>query len=121
MISVSLDEAIEAAHSQLGAAIKETGATITHAPLPTVTGEHSQITRLFLNLIGNAIEYRSPDRSPTIHIGAEADEQRATISVIDTALVLPRSMLNRSLNLCAFGMEGTIHGSAWALRYAKAL
>lgn len=69
-VSISLDDEVEAATSQLNAAIDEAGAVVTHDPLPTVTVEHTQITRLFLNLISNAIKYQAPDRKPQIHIAA---------------------------------------------------
>ena len=46
----------------LGSAIKESGATITHDPLPVVRADKTQLAQLFQNLIGNAIKFRSPDR-----------------------------------------------------------
>jgi signal transduction histidine kinase len=83
-VSVSLDDEVEAATSQLKAAIDEAGALVTHDPLPPVTVEHSQITRLFLNLIGNAIKYREPDRRPHIHISASGiDDGYVTVTVRD--------------------------------------
>jgi signal transduction histidine kinase len=83
-VSVSLDDEVEAATSQLKAAVKEADAVVTHDPLPAVTVEHSQITRLFLNLISNAIKYRAPDRRPHIHISASRiDDCRVTVMVRD--------------------------------------
>ena len=86
VVAVSLDQEAESAISQLAAAISETGAIVTHAPLPVVTARHTQMTRLFLNLIGNAIKYRSPDRVPGIHIAAVSDDQWTTISVTDNGV-----------------------------------
>jgi PAS domain S-box-containing protein len=86
-VTASLDEEVESALSQLAGAIQDAGATVTHDPLPTVTGEHSQITRLFLNLIGNAIKYRSPARRPEIHISvAGEDDNWITICVSDNGI-----------------------------------
>jgi PAS domain S-box-containing protein len=86
-VTASLDEEVESAISQLAGAIQDAGATVTHDPLPTVTGEHSQITRLFLNLIGNAIKYRAADRVPEIHVAlASEDEKWVTISVADNGI-----------------------------------
>ncbi len=84
---VPLDMAVEAALSQLAASIQESGATVTHDPLPTVTAEHSQITRLFLNLISNGIKYKEPSRNPCIHISVEANDDRwTTIAVSDNGI-----------------------------------
>ncbi|MGI8962830.1 MAG: PAS domain-containing sensor histidine kinase [Bryobacteraceae bacterium] len=85
-VSISLDQDVESATSQLARAIEESGAAVTHDPLPTVMAERSQITRLFLNLIGNAIKYRSPDRPPQIHISARPDEKYWIISVEDNGV-----------------------------------
>ncbi len=86
-VSVSLDEEVEAALSQLAGSIQETGATVTHDPLPTVTAAHSQITRLFLNLISNAIKYRAAGRAAEIHISAASyDNDWTTISVVDNGI-----------------------------------
>jgi signal transduction histidine kinase len=86
-VSVSLDGELEAALSQLTGAIQETSATVTHDPLPPVMAERSQITRLFLNLVGNAIKYRAADRAPKIHVYATSNEDRwVTISVSDNGI-----------------------------------
>jgi PAS domain S-box-containing protein len=86
-VSISLDEEVEVALSQLAAAIKETGATVTHDPLPVVTAEQSHIGRLFLNLVGNAIKYRASDKAPRIRISAVIDDDRwVTISVADNGV-----------------------------------
>jgi len=83
----SLDEDAEAALSQLTGVIQETGASVTHDPLPVVTTERHQITRLFLNLISNAIKYRSAERAPKIHMSAKPlDDRWTTISVADNGI-----------------------------------
>jgi PAS domain S-box-containing protein len=83
-VSVSLDDEVEAATSQLKAAIDEAEAVVTHGPLPAVTVEHNQIVRLFLNLISNAIKYGAPDRKPNIHISvSSSDDGWVTVMVRD--------------------------------------
>jgi PAS domain S-box-containing protein len=86
-VSLSLDDEVEAAVSQLRAAMEESGATVTHDPLPSVMVDHTQVTRLFLNLISNAIKYRAPTRTPHIHISrADVDDRFATIAVRDNGV-----------------------------------
>ena len=65
------EHALTAALQNLSAAIAESGAAITHDPLPMVRGDASQLALLFQNLIGNAIKYRS-HQPPQIHISADA-------------------------------------------------
>jgi PAS domain S-box-containing protein len=85
-LTISLDQDVESAMSQLAAAIEETGASVTHDPLPTVKAERTQMTRLFQNLIGNAIKYRSPDRAPKIHISASREGNEWIICVQDNGV-----------------------------------
>ncbi len=56
--------------SNLKIAIEESGAQITHDPLPTVTADPVQIAQLLQNLIANAIKFRGSGL-PRIHISAE--------------------------------------------------
>ena len=69
--SVSLDEDLEAALTHLTQAVEESGATITHDPMPTIEVDRGQMVRLFQNLIGNALKYRKPNEAPKIHVTAE--------------------------------------------------
>jgi signal transduction histidine kinase len=45
----------------LGPAIAESGAVVTHATLPTILADHSQMSQLLQNLIGNAIKFRGKE------------------------------------------------------------
>ncbi|HYG85589.1 MAG TPA: PAS domain S-box protein [Azospirillum sp.] len=61
----------------LEVAIGEAEARVTVAEgLPTVRGDRVELTRLFQNLIGNAVKYRAPGREPVVEVGwrAEGDE-----------------------------------------------
>jgi PAS domain S-box-containing protein len=85
-VEISLDHDIESAISQLEQAIKDAGAVVTHDPLPTVITERSQMTRLFQNLIGNSIKYRSPDRQPKIHVSSRPEGSHWLISIHDNGI-----------------------------------
>jgi PAS domain S-box-containing protein len=84
--SVALDEDLEAALTHLDLAIKESEATVTHDPLPTLAVDRGQMVRLFQNLIGNAVKYRKPDEPPKVHIGAEQKGAEWVISVCDNGI-----------------------------------
>jgi signal transduction histidine kinase len=49
--------------------IAESGAVITHDPLPAVLGSESQLVQLFQNLIANALKFHGAE-PPRIHVSA---------------------------------------------------
>ncbi len=84
--SIALDEDLEAALTQLAQAIEESGATVTHDPLPTMQLDRGQMVRLFQNLVGNALKYRNPGQSPKIHVAAKQAGEEWIISVQDNGI-----------------------------------
>ncbi|AIV86807.1 sensor histidine kinase [Burkholderia pseudomallei] len=77
-----LDEALR----NLSAAIRESGAQVTHDPLPTVHGIEAQLVLLFQNLIGNAIKFRSKDRVARIHLEAHTRDDAWLLRVRDNGI-----------------------------------
>lgn len=71
MVPTDCQLVLAEALANLKAAITEAHATIETGPLPNVRADPGQITRLFQNLVGNAIKYRSVGREPRIVITAE--------------------------------------------------
>jgi PAS domain S-box-containing protein len=69
----------------LHAAVVETGAVVTHDPLPVVPADASQVRQLLQNLIGNAIKFRR-DEPPCVHVGAELLDGRWVMSVRDNGI-----------------------------------
>ena len=69
----------------LQAAIQQSGASVTSDVLPTVPAEEVMLLRLFQNLIGNSIKYRST-AAPRIHISAERTAQGWLFSVRDNGI-----------------------------------
>lgn len=84
--SIALDEDLETALSQLDGGIRESGATVTHDPLPTLAVDRGQMVRLFQNLIGNAIKYRKPNDPVRIHVSAEQRGSEWVISIQDNGI-----------------------------------
>jgi light-regulated signal transduction histidine kinase (bacteriophytochrome) len=62
---VVLHEALD----NLQTAIAETGARVTHDPLPTLVADASQLRQLLQNLIGNALKFHGQGR-PEVHVAA---------------------------------------------------
>jgi len=84
--ATNLVEAVERATFNLKLLIEETGAVIHVDDLPTVNADGPQIVQLLQNLIGNAIKYRHPDRTPEITIKAEKSSRRCVISIVDNGI-----------------------------------
>jgi signal transduction histidine kinase len=84
--SASACEAILArALASLKLAIEESGATVTHDPLPSVMGDATQLSQLFQNIIGNALKYRT-SKAPEVHISCRREEANWVFSVKDNGI-----------------------------------
>jgi len=71
--------------ANLQRAIEESGAVVTYDDLPTIMDDFSQLSRLFQNLIGNAIKFRS-EEIPKVHVSAERKENERVFSVRDNGI-----------------------------------
>jgi light-regulated signal transduction histidine kinase (bacteriophytochrome) len=78
----------------LYAAITESGATITHDSLPTVSGDATQLSQLFQNLISNALKFRST--TPLhVHISAQPEANHWRFVVRDNGIGIDPSQTER--------------------------
>jgi PAS domain S-box-containing protein len=75
------DDALRNVHSLT----EESGAIVTNDALPEVTGDPVQLTRLFQNLVVNAIKYRSAE-VPRIHVSVERGARELLFSVRDNGI-----------------------------------
>jgi len=69
----------------LKAAIDESGAVVTHDPLPTVMADAGQIGQLLQNLIGNGVKYRN-SMAPQIHVSCRRNGSEWIFSVRDNGI-----------------------------------
>ncbi len=74
--------------------IDESGALITHDPLPTLWADATQIESVFQNLIGNAIHHHG-EAPPRIHVAAERQEVEWVFCVRDNGIGFDRKYLER--------------------------
>jgi light-regulated signal transduction histidine kinase (bacteriophytochrome) len=79
------DSALDDAIQNIRSLVEESGAAITRAELPQVMGDPIQLTRLFQNLLVNAIKYRS-DPAPQIHFAANGSLNEWVFSVKDNGI-----------------------------------
>jgi PAS domain S-box-containing protein len=94
LTDVNANVPVDRALAILKKTIEETGAVVTHDPLPTVKADAGQLTQLFQNLMGNAIKFRGTD-PPRIHISARPDGNRWIFSVRDNGIGLEQQYAER--------------------------
>jgi len=78
----------------LEVAIAESGAEVTHDPMPVVDCDASQIGQVFQNLVANAIRFRG-EEPLRIHVGAELDGGEWVISVADNGIGIEAEYFER--------------------------
>ena len=74
-VTLNLDRMVHRAH-----------ATIDCGPMPSITGDPMNISRLFQNLIANALKFRSKDRPCVVTVRAVESEREWIFSVADTGI-----------------------------------
>lgn len=100
----SADAVFQAAVMNLSVAIRESGATVTHDPLPDVLIDFGQLTQIFQNLIGNAIKYKG-EQPPVVHVSAEEKETHWIFSFRDNGIGIDPAYKDQ-----VFGIFKRLHG-----------
>jgi signal transduction histidine kinase len=85
LVPVRLDEVLDAAVAQLGAAIDESGAVVERGALPVVAGDPGHLTQVFANLVGNAIKYRA-GAAPVVRVDAVSGDGVWDVAVTDNGV-----------------------------------
>jgi signal transduction histidine kinase len=83
--SVDCNAVVEEVRKTLGPAIQESGAVMSHADLPTVWADRTQMTQVFQNLTGNAIKFRG-EKPLIVSIKAEKGGENWLFSVSDNGI-----------------------------------
>jgi PAS domain S-box-containing protein len=92
---VDCEELLQAVRENLNAAIAESGAVITHDPLPVLFGDRTQLTQLLQNLFSNAIKFRRPAAPPQIHVSAARQDGGWRLSVRDNGIGIDPQFFER--------------------------
>jgi signal transduction histidine kinase len=83
---LDLETVFAATLDSLSIAAEESGAVITHDPLPTVTADATQMGMLMQNLVANAVKFRAPERPPRVHLSARQDGDHWDFAVSDNGI-----------------------------------
>jgi signal transduction histidine kinase len=79
------NEIVERAVKNLRAAILESGAVVTHGPLPRLMANGLQLEQVFQNLIGNAIKFKGSE-TPVVRITAAKEGSEWILAVADNGI-----------------------------------
>ncbi len=100
---ISSDKALQQALVNLGGAVRDSGAVVTHDPLPNVMADEMQLVQLFQNLVGNAIKFQTSG-APKVHVSATNNGTNWTISVTDNGIGIDPQYFER-----IFGVFQRLH------------
>ncbi len=92
--------------AEMKVSIEEAGGSITHGPLPEVMADPSQLSQLFLNLVGNALKFRG-EKPPVITVSAVRQDADWLFSVKDNGIGIDMKFAER-----VFQMFQRLHGVA---------
>lgn len=96
MQPMALASALKEATHFLQPAITEAGASIeVMGEWPEVVASPDEMTRLFQNLLGNALKYRAPDRAPRIEVSVAASGVRWQVSLRDNGIGIDPQQIDR--------------------------
>lgn len=88
IVDIPLAECVHTATDNLQSLIARSDAVLDVHSLPEVLGNPAQISRIFQNLISNAIKYRS-EATPAITISAKKVDRFCEIAVADNGIGIP--------------------------------
>lgn len=92
-LPVDLDQALSKALANLDSSVTDSDARIERPDeLPPIVGDPTLVTMLWQNLVGNAVKFRHPDRTPHIRITCEQDPEDPAawrLCVTDNGIGIP--------------------------------
>lgn len=104
LAATSSEQALEQALVNLHGAIEESGAAVTHDPLPMVLADAIQLVQLFQNIVGNGIKYQRVG-VPRVHVSVAWDgRNKWTFAVKDNGVGIEPQYFER-----IFGMFQRLH------------
>lgn len=116
--------AVGIARQRLAEVLAEAGATLVVDPLPEVEADQASLIEIFVQLLDNAVRYRSPSRRPVIHVSATRDGDMARIKVCDNGMGIDSARMVRMFEIFYrphSGDEGVAPGIGTGLAVVRRL
>jgi len=95
---VAADEALDDAVANLEALIVQHEASVSSGTLPNLLAHRAALTRLFQNLVSNALKYRA-ERPPEVNVEAVMRDEEWLFSVADNARGMNEKEIRRAFDL----------------------
>ena len=92
--TVNCNDLVEKVLQGLGSTLNEKQAQIKADPLPTLTGDHTQLFQLFQNLISNAVKFHGAEK-PVVKISAKQDNSEWIFSIRDNGIGIDPEFFDR--------------------------
>ena len=99
MAFVDTDDLLKKVTLGLNALISKSHACVQCEALPTVWGDKTQLSRIFQNLIENAIKYSDKERPTIIKIAAKDHDSETIFSIEDNGRGIEKSEMSRLFTL----------------------
>lgn len=94
--TVSLDEVVSVAISQLEADLRESRARLeVQERLPRVLGHQTTLVQVVSNLLSNAVKFAKEGEQPTVRLRAEMEKGQVRLWVEDDGVGIPEDQLDR--------------------------
>jgi PAS domain S-box-containing protein len=93
--SVDVGLIVDLVTSDLAAAIKDSGGSVTHDALPELRADPTQLRQLFQNLIANGLKFRRPGEAPAVHVSVRREGQTWIFGVRDNGIGIEQQYLER--------------------------
>ena len=115
---VRLEKLLQEAESALQAAIRTSGAEITHGPLPDLVVDPVQFSQVFQNLLANAMKYRR-DVAVKVKIEARREPTNWIFSISDNGLGFDQQFAERIFGLFQRLHSREIEGTGMGLSITR--
>ena len=89
------EDALNTALINLKSSLEECHAEVTHDSLPDIVGDESQISRVFQNLIGNALKFRREGVKPKIHVSTQRNNGEYIFALSDNGIGIEEEYTDR--------------------------
>lgn len=99
---VDANRVLEDVRRDLRVQIEEHDATLAVEELPTLTADPSQLSRVFQNLVTNAIDYAGDD-PPRVHVGVEDEGDDYVFTVADDGVGIEPDQQDRVFDIFTRG------------------
>lgn len=117
-----VDLTLLAAHviGQLRYDIEDCGAHVRIEPMPIVDADEWALTKVLMNLLGNALQYASPERHLVVRIHVVEDDDHWLLHVVDNGIGIPAKDRDRLFRRFERGSNtGGISGTGLGLHIVR--